>query len=78
MLSAGPMSKPEARRFVAEHGFPDHFNTGECGDGGYGSRLYFRRGPEAPKNEAGWPIETATISRLGRVWHATIFEGAAR
>lgn len=74
-LSAGPMTKPEARKWLVERGYHDEFAQGRCGDGPFGSRLYFRTGPHAVQNAAGWPCETATLSRLPDGWHATIFGG---
>jgi hypothetical protein len=51
LRTAGPMTKVAAERLIAQEGYPEQFDTGECGDGGYGSRLYFRKGPDAPTNE---------------------------
>jgi hypothetical protein len=78
LRTAGPMTKVAAERLIAQEGYPEQFDTGECGDGGYGSRLYFRKGPDAPTNEFGWPLEHATLSRLGGYWHAAIFEGTSQ
>lgn len=46
---------------------------GECGDGGYGSRLYFEK-PGCEKNEYGAPLEPGVASRLPRLgWQFTEF-----
>lgn len=69
---SGPGAKASARRFVTEAGYTEHFDSGECGDGGHGSRLYFRK-PNAPANEHGWPLQLGQVDRLEGQWYATIF-----
>lgn len=50
-----------------------HYDTGQCGDGGWGSREYFRAF-DAPLNPYGFPLDKhSTISRVGRFWIVSDF-----
>ena len=72
----GEYSKSKAIAILRGRGFTEHYDTGECGDGGYGSREYYCR-PGAERNEFQQPYDNATISRLGGTWRISIFERAA-
>lgn len=65
-------SKHEAAKYCRNVlGHTDHFGTGQCGDGGWGSREYFRA-PDAPKNKYGVTSDKySSISRIGRKWIIT-------
>jgi hypothetical protein len=53
-----------------------HYDSGQSGDGGWGSREYFKA-PDAPLNEYGFPVDKcSTISRVGRFWHVSDFSKA--
>lgn len=66
-------TKAAAKKAVIVQGFTVHFDTGESGDGGYGSREYFTK-LDAQKNEFGFPLQYATISKVGRLgWHISVF-----
>jgi hypothetical protein len=72
----GPYTREAALARARQGGFPDHYETGECGDNGHGSRLYLRRSPDAPRNPVGGLLEHATVSRVGRGadWFVSFFE----
>ncbi len=70
---SGSLTKAAARQQVHDRGYTEHYDTGSCGDGGYGSRLYFKK-PDAKHNRYGQPTEHATLSRLGRGWYVSVFE----
>lgn len=48
------------------------YYTGESGDHGYGSRLYYAA-PGAPRNSFGHPLKHAEVSRVGREWFMVEF-----
>jgi hypothetical protein len=53
---------------VNEYGYTEHYQTGSCGDGAYGTRLYFKS-PEAELNEFGAPItRNGYISKVKGGW----------
>lgn len=64
-------SKHEALARVRKHGYTEHFDTGEAGDGGYGSRLYYCR-PDPVRNCFGQPLEVATLSRVAGAWYSSV------
>lgn len=73
MSLLGPMTKAEAVAHAAERGLTQHYNTGECGDGGYGSRLYYRE-PGSAENQYGQPLRHADLSRLpGLGWYVAYY-----
>jgi len=70
-------SKAKAIKAIAQLGWVDHFDTGESGDHGYGSRLYFKKKTSKTRTTFHGGIifaEQATVSRVGRTWRVSIFE----
>ena len=64
------MTKSEAIREVEAKGFTYHYDTGESGDCGFGSRLYFCK----PIHEVCFnPKQSATISKVPGGWHTSYF-----
>lgn len=64
------MKKADAIAEVKARGYTHHFDTGESGDCGYGSRLYFRR----PGLQVTPTINTATVSQVpGAGWLSSYF-----
>lgn len=57
------MTKREAIIEVVTNGYTIHFNTGESGDCGIGSRMYYCK-PNAARNASGYPLQTAEISKV--------------
>lgn len=74
MASLEFKSKPAAVKYVESLGYVYH-DKGFSGDGGYGSRLYFKK-PNTPVNQYGAPLQTATVSKVGRSWMTYEFKGA--
>lgn len=69
-----PWSKNQAIAEVVRLGYRIHYNTGESGDHGYGSRLYYKRA-DAPLNDYGYPLKGhATVSKVGRKWFISEFK----
>lgn len=63
------MTKAQAIAEVKARGFTFHCDTGESGDCGYGSRLYFKR-------ERLDAAPSATVSKVpGAGWVTSYFEG---
>lgn len=44
-----------------------HHQTGQCGDGPWGSREYWMK-PGCEINQHGWPLDTMCASRLTGKW----------
>lgn len=67
-------TKAQARNYcVKVLGHTNHYLTGSCGDGAYGTREYFKA-PDAPKNEYGSPLNHhSTISKIGKSWAVSDF-----
>lgn len=67
-------TKDAAVQSIAAAGFPHMLDyPGESGDEGWGSRLYFSRAADAPTNDYGWPLDTATASLVSGRWHTAFF-----
>lgn len=67
------MNKSQARAAIKALGYTVLFDTGQCGDGSYGSREYYRA-PDAKLNEHGFPTEKhGTISRWNGKWYVSDF-----
>jgi hypothetical protein len=60
------MTKNEAIKAVVALGYTNHFSTGESGDYGYGSRLYYKNPNVVPI--ANGNFSHAYISKLGKNW----------
>jgi hypothetical protein len=60
------MTKSEAKKAVIALGYTEHYDTGSCGDYGYGSRLYYRNPNVVPI--ANGNFSHAYISKLGKNW----------
>lgn len=63
--------KTQAIAAVKAQGYTHHEGTGESGDHGYGSREYFSK-PGCARNTWGAALDTADVSKVGRVWYASI------
>lgn len=70
----GPFETAEAAvEFLATKGKTHHEGTGECGDYGYGSRLYYCA-PDTERNEFGAPVPlAATASYVCGKWVVAVY-----
>lgn len=69
-------AKERAISALHAEGYTVLHETGSCGDGGHGTRLYYRR-PDAPLNTFGWPVAGyATISFVAGQWLISRFRDA--
>lgn len=69
-------NKAAARKAILALGYTDHYLTGQCGDGGHGSREYYKA-PNAELNEYGAPVtKHGTISKVGKRWALADFNPA--
>ena len=67
------LTKAQAIKEVTSKGYVQ-YEIGMCGDGGYGSRIYFQL-PGSPKNRFGFHLETATVSKVsGYGWMTSYFD----
>lgn len=63
-------TKAEATKAVTSRGYV-HTDTGQSGDGAYGSREYFEK-PNCARNQFGAAMDIAVISKVGGRWLASI------
>jgi hypothetical protein len=68
------MRKQQAINEVRAKGYTVKDGEGESGDHGYGSRLYFSK-PDSPRNRYNVPLVTAVVSKVGRDWLTSYFDG---
>ena len=64
------MTRAQAITRAKDQGFITLIRTGESGDHGYGSRLYFGR--DGAKDNP-WPVEYAVASKVGENWTISFF-----
>jgi hypothetical protein len=73
MIVKTGITKREALKIVEGLGYTHHFATGEAGDEGFGSRLYYKH-PDAPLNEFGMPTDLhGTVSLSPDGWYVSDF-----
>lgn len=65
-------TKSAAIKAVKAAGYTVHVDTSSSGDYAYGSREYFAK-PDSKKNEYGFPLSHATVSKLPGVWVISVF-----
>lgn len=64
-------TKSAAVKALADLGYTKHIYSGECGDGGWGSREYYAK-PDFTHEEGRLDYQ-ATASKVGHEWLLSIF-----